>query len=248
VKSRRPAWFIAGLCILGASASRSAPADRGVAVVELFTSEGCSSCPPADALLERIVTDAAKSGRRVYCLAFHVDYWDHLGWKDRFGSAQFTRRQDAYVRRLGASSLYTPQMVINGSDEFVGSDKNAAESAIRDALSRAETATIQVTATAKNGDVSAHCKVAHAPKGAVLQVAWVDAHAVSAPDRGENDGRTLHHTNVVRDLRAVTLASTYDGNVTLKRPEVAEGAVIAWVQSGNAGPVLAAQSVRIPAH
>src|SRR5207344_36570 len=116
VKRVGRAALVPSLVILAAGASHSAPTappDHGIALVELFTSEGCSSCPRADALLERLAADAATSGRPVYCLSFHVDYWDHLGWKDRFSSAAFTERQGEYAKRLGATSLYTPQMVVN---------------------------------------------------------------------------------------------------------------------------------------
>jgi hypothetical protein len=243
--------FVLSLVILAAGASHSAPTappDHGIALVELFTSEGCSSCPPADALLERLATDAATSGRHIYCLSFHVDYWDHLGWKDRFSSAAFTERQGEYAKRLGATSLYTPEMVVNGTDEFVGSDRNAAESAIRDALSRSEEASLKLEATAKGHDVSARCQVAHLPAGAVVNVAWVDAHATSKPSGGENDGRALRHVNVVRDLRSMGLAPGVVGRLSLRRPELSDGAVIAWVQASGSGRVLAAQSVRITAH
>lgn len=199
-------------------------------------------------MLGKLATDAATSGRRVYCLSFHVDYWDHLGWKDRFSSAAFTERQTEYAKSLGATSLYTPEMVVNGSDEFVGSDRNAAESAIRSALSRAEATQLRLSATANGHDVSAQCKVASVPAGAVLNVAWVDAHAVSSPNRGENDGRTLHHANVVRDLRSVALKPGFDGRIGLRRPEVTDGAVIAWVQAPGSGRVLGAGSVRITGH
>src|SRR5439155_1000874 len=94
----------------------------GFALLELFTSEGCSSCPPADALLARLASEARRSGRRVYALSFHVDYWDRLGWKDRFSSAAFTQRQGDYARRFRLASLYTPQLVVNGAQEIVGSD------------------------------------------------------------------------------------------------------------------------------
>ena len=108
----------------------SRPATTGpspVAVVELFTSEGCSSCPPADVLLSKLSAETAKSGSGVYYLAFHVDYWDRLGWPDRFASADYTARQRAYAAAAGTRQVYTPQAVVNGAGKgFVGSDATAA--------------------------------------------------------------------------------------------------------------------------
>ena len=98
-------------------------------VVELFTSEGCSSCPPADALLQRLAA-AGQDGVRVIALGEHVDYWDRLGWKDRFSSGELTARQRTYASRFNIDSIYTPQMVVDGRTEFVGSDASAARSAI----------------------------------------------------------------------------------------------------------------------
>src|SRR5262249_312512 len=238
---RAGAAIVASALLYGAPAGsaqgRTAPATdaTGFALLELFTSEGCSSCPPADALLGRLVSESRDSGRRVYALSFHVDYWDHLGWKDRFSSAAWSRRQGEYARRFHLGSLYTPQLVVNGAQEMVGSDAAQVDAALRTALAGAMRGPVTIQATARGLDVSGHCKVEQAPGGAVVQVAWVDATASSAPGRGENQGRTLHHVNVVRDLRSVPLDRAFDGAVALKRPEAKEGAVIAWVQEAGPG-------------
>ena len=106
-----------------------------VAVVELFTSEGCSSCPPADRLASEIDKTYRSLGKSVYVLAFHVDYWDYIGWKDRFDKHEFSERQMRYGQKFDLTSIYTPQMIVNGSEQFVGSDSRAAEKAIKEALS-----------------------------------------------------------------------------------------------------------------
>ena len=111
----------------GAQTGATVPATP--VVVELFTSEGCSSCPPADALLQRLAA-AGQDGVRVIALGEHVDYWDRLGWKDRFSSGELTARQQTYASRFNIDSIYTPQMVVDGRTEFVGSDASAARSAI----------------------------------------------------------------------------------------------------------------------
>jgi hypothetical protein len=144
----------AALAQAASSAPPPGPASHGVAVIELFTSEGCSSCPPADALLERFVGDAQRSGQPVYGLSFHVDYWDHLGWKDRYSSAAYSQRQSRYARRLGLGSLYTPQMIVNGTREFVGSNRAAADAAIREALANAAPARIRLSASVQGHEVA----------------------------------------------------------------------------------------------
>jgi hypothetical protein len=223
-------------------ADSAAGPGKGIALVELFTSEGCSSCPPADALLGRLVSEPKESGRRVYGLSFHVDYWDRLGWRDRFSSAAFTSRQTEYAHRFGLRSLYTPQMVVNGGREFVGSNSSAVRAAIDESLSRPSEATPGISVTASGHDLYVRCTVAHSPPGATLNVAWVQARAVSSPDRGENGGRTLRHVNVVRDLRTVELRPNFDDVIRLNRPDAENGEVIAWVQEANVGPVLGADA------
>jgi hypothetical protein len=252
----RPGAVILACVLLGcanaaaaAAPGRTAPAvdASGFALLELFTSEGCSSCPPADALLARLVAESRDSGRRVYALSFHVDYWDRLGWKDRFSSAAWSRRQGEYARRFHLGSLYTPQLVVNGAREMVGSDATQVDAALRAALASPTRIPVTVHATARGLGVSVRCKVEQAPAGAVLLLAWVDATASSAPDNGENRGRALHHVNVVRNLHSVALDRGFDGTVELKRPEIRDGAVIAWVQEAGAGAVAGAAAAEVRA-
>jgi len=231
-----------------AATARSSPptpasAVPGFALLELFTSEGCSSCPPADALLAKLANERG----RVIALSFHVDYWDRLGWKDRFSSAAWTARQRAYAERFELSSLYTPQLVVNGSLQIVGSDAAGAERAVRAALANPARVAVAVEATARGNEVTARCRVASPPPHTVLQVAWVDAGESSSPDAGENRGRALHHVNVVRDLRTVPLEGPWDGEVKLRRPGPRSGSVIAWVQAADAGAVLGAVAADIRA-
>jgi len=230
-----------------ASPPGPAPASPGVALVELFTSEGCSSCPPADALLERRVHDAGASGRHVYGVSLHVDYWDQLGWRDRFSSAAVTRRQSQYARRFGLKSIYTPEVVVNGDGECVGSNAGAVNSQIDRALSHASSVTPALSVSASGHELRVRCDVAHPPKGATLEVAWVQSHAVSAPNAGENGGSTLRHANVARDLKTVELGAGFHDVIVLHRPEVQDGEVIAWVQAADQGSVLGAGAVAVRA-
>src|SRR5262249_46590197 len=114
----------------------AAPQTRRPVLVELFTSEGCSSCPPADRALKFLAEQQPVNNAQIIPLAFHVDYWDHLGWKDRFSSHEYTRRQESYVERFGLDSSYTPEMVVDGQAEFVGSDTGRATKVITDAASK----------------------------------------------------------------------------------------------------------------
>jgi hypothetical protein len=223
-----------------AADSHPAPAQNGVALIELFTSEGCSSCPPADALLGRIVADAERGHLAVYALAYHVDYWDHLGWRDRFSSPVFTERQNAYAKRFGLASLYTPQIVVNGERQFVGSDETAARTAIHDGLARPDAVPLTLSTRSAGPEVAVECSAPGAPAGTALEVAWVDDRATSSPDRGENGGRTLHHVHVVRDLRRVRLDERRHASVTLHPPDAVPGRVIAWLEAADGGRVLGA--------
>src|ERR1700712_584509 len=126
---------------INASLGKKAIAEtKGFAVVELFTSEGCSSCPPADELVSRIENEV--KDKPVYILAYHVDYWDRLGWKDVFSSADFSKRQRDYAGYLHLQSVYTPQIVVNGKTEFVGSEEGNLRNAIKSNLQKNSTASI----------------------------------------------------------------------------------------------------------
>jgi hypothetical protein len=232
---------LAVACLTSLSpAARPGSAEHGFALVELFTSEGCSSCPPADALLGRIVAEAERGHLAVYALAYHVDYWDHLGWRDRFSSPEYTQRQDGYAREFGLTSLYTPQMVVNGERQFVGSNESAARAAIRDGLARTDAVLITLSARSASPEVVVDCTAAAAPAGVRLEIGWVDDHATSSPDRGENGGRTLHHVHVVRELQRVPLDGKHHASATLHPPDPGQGRVIAWLEARDGGRVLGA--------
>lgn len=222
-----------------------AVAGDGVAVVELFTSEGCSSCPPADALLAKLATEARKSQQAVYCLSFHVDYWDRLGWKDRFSNRAYTQRQQDYARFLKLDSPYTPQIVINGTEEFLGSDETLVKGGIKLALARKTDASVDLEPSANGDEVVVDYKILGAPAGATLCVAWTEAAAMSNPNRGENRGRKLAHINVVRDFQTITLKEPFTGRLSWKRQGSNPGSVIGFVQDATSRQVLGATSREI---
>jgi hypothetical protein len=233
-----------------ARADEPATSAKGVAVVELFTSEGCSSCPPADDVLTEL---ARTSERPVYALAFHVDYWDDLGWPDRFASRESTMRQRAYARALGMGGLYTPQMIVGGTEQFTGSDHDRATAAVARALSHPTDVPLVVRAHASGRDtVTVDFEAPGAPTGAVLNVAVVERSASTSVRAGENAGKTLHHANVVR----VFLAAPFRvpaGSVVLQVPPSlprGDAEIIAYVQQSTSDhggmPVLGATRATLP--
>ncbi len=220
-----------------ARADESPRTGGGVAVVELFTSEGCSSCPPADGVLAELSRQGREGGEPVYAVAFHVDYWDSLGWPDRFASPEHTARQRAYSRALGARGLYTPQMIVDGSDAFVGSDRGRAFDGVAKALSRRATASVSLHArTSGPGAVTVDYAVKGAPAGAVLHIVVVDRSASVAVRAGENAGRTLHHTDTARALVTVGLARPAGTQVVQVPPDATPEGVLAFVQLPGAEP------------
>ncbi len=173
------------------------------AVVELFTSEGCYSCPPADRLLSKIIDDAREKDRRVFALAFHVDYWDRLGWKDAFSSKVYSDRQREYAHTFKSNSIYTPQMIVNGTIEFVGSEAERAEKEINSALNNPPYAEVEI-ATAFNRDMdmlTVDYKLKGLIENSTVQVALVERDIIREIGHGENGGKTLHHDNVVRSFK-----------------------------------------------
>jgi hypothetical protein len=218
-------------------------------LVELFTSEGCSSCPPADALLERLLSTQRSTGAEVIGLGQHVDYWDQLGWKDRFSSAALTSRQQLYGARFNNESIYTPQMVVDGRVEFVGSDAAAARKAIDRAVA-ARHAVVRIGVEPGTVDrLAVSVAVTDLPpvgRGdrADIMVAVTEDHLRSDVKRGENHGRTLAHAAVVRHLTTVGEAAAEGASSA--RADIAIGSdwqrdnlkVVAFVQERRGRTIL----------
>jgi hypothetical protein len=173
-------------------------------LVELFTSEGCSSCPAADALLAEIDRTQPLPGIRVIVLSEHVDYWNHIGWKDPFSSPAFSRRQEQYARRFQLASIYTPQLVVDGKSEMVGSDERSVRQAILNAAKHPKVPMrVQTSSTGLRIDIDAALA-----DDAVLILASADSSTtVSDVKRGENSGRLLKHVAVVRSLKEIGVVS-----------------------------------------
>lgn len=216
-------------------------------LVELFTSEGCSSCPPADSLLARIEKEQPVPGALAIVLSQHVDYWDQLGWRDPYSSAQFTRRQGVYAGRFNGQGNYTPQMVVDGKVEFVGSDTRRALTAITEAAKKPKggvrlTSVDKKPGAKESGEWTVHVDVDAVSTDAEIMVALVEPSASSQVTRGENGGRALQHVAVVRSLIPaghVTKGNTFMKDVVLKTSAPHQRAVV-FVQAKNQGPVLGA--------
>jgi hypothetical protein len=223
---------------------------KSVAVVELFTSEGCSSCPAADELFGEIVKEARAKRQPVYCLSFHVDYWNNLGWHDPYSDAAFSRRQQEYARVLKSDGVYTPQMIFNGSAECVGSDRRRTRERIDNALKQPADVTLKLSQeeTKVADAVVVSYEVSKPPRGSVLSIALVEAELVSKVSRGENHGRTLRHENVVRAFQTIRLGETDDGTVRFKVPADLvrkNTSVIAYVQDVETGKVAGATAIEL---
>jgi hypothetical protein len=189
-----------GLVILSAGAQTAAAPHRVPVLVELFTSEGCSDCPPADALLERLDATQAVPGADAIVLSEHVTYWNHQGWRDPFSLAEMDERQNEYVQRFGLTSNYTPQMVVDGATQFVGSNAVALETALVHAAQTPKPELAIENARWDGGAVSFAVHV-QAGSSANLIAALAANTTRSEVVHGENAGRTLHHVAVVRVMK-----------------------------------------------
>jgi len=226
-----------------AFSSKERPLNEPFAVVELYTSQGCSSCPRADKVLEQI-TDTYK-GKNVFALGFHVDYWDRLGWKDTFSKQAYSQRQYVYGQRFKNASVYTPQMIVNGTAEFNGGDKSKAFKLINQQLQKKVVAKL-------NGKVSE--LATKLPVQYTISDVQYDKYSVNAVlvknhekvniKRGENSNRQIEYHNIVIDLK--TLDADKKGKVVLEKPKNYNSAnytVLLFLQEKNNGAIIGAKKL-----
>ncbi len=218
----RPVYIaIAGslltVAVLGSVAAKRRPMPPGsgqtgarqFVIAELFTSEGCSSCPPAEALLKHLSEEEPLEGIEIIALEEHVDYWNQLGWTDPFSSRQFSERQEQYASTLHNDGVYTPQLIIDGSAEVVGSRSGEAEEVIQRSASLPKASlSLKEIGERKNGEATFQFKAASLPSALnshklELWVAVTERGLQSEVQAGENFGRRLQHAAVVRSLRKV---------------------------------------------
>lgn len=228
--------------LIGPPYERESP-DRGFAVVELFTSEGCSGCPPADRLLASLRDEYR--GRNVFFLAYHIDYWDRNGWKDSFSLAGATQRQQQYAGWLGLRVLYTPQFVVNGTSGLAGDSRWKLERMIRAALTENRVPGLILRSAVSGESVGIRYKVGNVPADTHIVVALVRKEASVSVARGENRGRLLHHAQVVVDFKSFTLVEA-EQLISFTMPddfEVGGWEAVAFLQDNRTGAVTAASKV-----
>jgi hypothetical protein len=226
----------------------SLPRISPVAVVELFTSEGCSSCPPADRLASQIDKSYKSQNKPVFILAFHVDYWDYIGWKDRFAKHEFSERQRMYGEKFNLETIYTPQMIVNGATQFVGSNSSAAENAIKDALKNNSQYEISMDASWSNPkQLLIKYSLSSVPTNAVINFALVEKNLVNNVTRGENSGRKLEHDNVVREFDTSTAKEKSERILKVAEDiNLDNSTLIAYLQDKDSFKVIGAASTLIP--
>ena len=222
-------------------------------LVELFTSEGCRDCPPADTVLQNLLDASPVTGVQVIGLGQHVDYWDRLGWKDRFSSAALTDRQRVYATRFASESIYTPQMVVDGRAEFVGSDLSAARKAIERALKATHGVVKIDVQTGAANRVPVTVVVRDLPSldrgdRADILVAVTEDGLRSSVSRGENNGKLLRHAAVVRSMTTIGEAAAAGGEARTEIPIASDWRrdnlkVVAFVQARKDRAVLASAAV-----
>jgi len=225
-------WFIAVAALWALSLSGAQAGDKTV-LVELFTSQGCSSCPPADALLEELATRDD-----LVALAFHVDYWDYLGWKDTMGDPAHTDRQKAYARVAGHRSIYTPQMIVGGTEHVVGHKPMAVAGAIEQARAGLPPIALSIELVGDRAVITADPAPDLPGRMVVQLVQYIPRHNVSIK-RGENAGRVVTYVNAVTNVRQL---GRWDGRHGLRlRANIDTGqAVAVIIQEAGPGRVLAA--------
>jgi hypothetical protein len=227
------ALFGATLAMAGTA---GAEGNGAAVVVELYTSQGCSSCPPADEFFAELVKDP-----QVIPLALHVDYWDYIGWEDKFGSAQYTARQKAYAREAGSRMIYTPQVIVGGLDRVEGNQPGEVEAMIRKHLAVAREVRLTV---ARDGEILVISATAEEPFDAPVRVQLVryKPEETVAIERGENAGRTLTYRNIVTSWEAL---GDWTGEAPLSITAKAPGADPAVVILQSQGPSFIHAAARV---
>jgi hypothetical protein len=220
------------LAFFHVSKEKATNALPGFAIVELFTSEGCSSCPPADEVLAKIKKEYPS---KVYLLGFHVDYWNNQGWKDNFSDAAYSKRQQEYGAAFGLNSVYTPQIIVNGQIQFVGSDEAKLRSSLESQLKSNSVSVIEATAAITTDKGVAVSYRLNPSQDEIFHVALIQFRATTNVKKGENGGRILQHVNLVRDFRTILMegGKTIQGSVSMSIPvglSAADCGIIAFVQ------------------
>lgn len=219
---------------------------NGFVVLELFTSQGCSSCPPADVVLGEY---AAQDNPNIIPLAFHVDYWNYIGWKDPFSKAEFTNRQRNYASLLNAQGNYTPQLVINGKHELVGSYKNEIKNFVKEELALKNKYTISIkSAIIYQNVLTIDYETDVAAASNIVNVALVKKKEFTSIKRGENRGLNQTNYNIVYDFKSNAINTKSNNKSSFKfnsEWQKAEFIAVAYVQNTKTGQILTASKALI---
>jgi hypothetical protein len=236
-------FFIAFILLIGMSSFGQTNPDKkavqSFALLELYTSEGCSSCPPADELMGKIQSEY--KDQNLYVLAYHVDYWDKQGWKDIFSKADFTKRQYDYAKFMEKDPIYTPQLIINGKIDYIASQETAVRNGIKSALSKPAVGELSLEANQLDNKLSLNYSITKVSKNSRLFVAVVQKSAKSNVKRGENAHRILSHYQIVRSLSSFALSGDLKGTATIPTPKdfnSKDFEVIGFIQDMNSGTIL----------
>lgn len=238
----------AALTLLAALPAMSHAEDRKpLGVVELFTSQGCNSCPPADAFFSKLVEKGD-----VIALAYHVDYWDYLGWRDTMARPENTERQYAYMKALGSRAVYTPQVIVNGRSHVNGTNAAGIEDDLAEKAQQGEGMLVGIDVAEREDSIVIRVDATSQPAAeANLVLVFYDGPSSIAISRGENSGRTATFVNAVSDFRTAGMWHGKSTEFELPKSEFAEkGGCIALLQSsteaGGPGPILGAAIIRRP--
>jgi hypothetical protein len=240
-------FAIPAVGLILAAAAYGAEPNRVPVLLELFTSEGCSSCPPADQLVEKLDRNQPVAGAELIVLSEHVDYWNRLGWTDPYSSSEFSRRQQAYATQFRTDDIYTPQLVIDGGKQVVGGNWPMAARAIQESLRERKIPVTLRAARSGNGAV-VHIEAPPLESGrGLVYLALAANHAKSRVTRGENGGRELTHVAVVLSLTQVARISAKEGiskdvPVTFDKTDVR---LVVFVQDVRTQRVLGAAQFRV---
>ncbi|TCT43100.1 DUF1223 domain-containing protein [Martelella mediterranea] len=225
----------------------AAGSEKPLGVVELFTSQGCSSCPPADAAIAGLA-----DRKDLIVLSYHVDYWNYLGWADTMSSPENTERQYDYGKAMGRSGVYTPQAVLNGRVQLVGTDANALEQKLRSLADKGQGLSVPVSARMNDEEVDIH--LGDGEGKADVLVVYINAHERIKIERGENAGKVMDYRNIVTDVQTIGMwhgeASTIALPSHVLEPQNSDGCVILLQsrdQNGNPGAIIGATMISSPA-
>jgi len=226
-------FILVALIGLSPTGSASQPQDGPFVVIELFSSEGCSSCPAADLLVSKLTAWARQNNEPVYPLIFHVDYWNNLGWRDVLSSKEFTQRQSDYARIFKDQQVYTPEMIVNGSDAFTGSDQEQLQKDLDHELSIPASVILHISFIKQDNQIIVKYSSEGSTNGDVINIALVERGLSTDVTAGENAGRTLHHDNVVREFRTRPLTqATSQVTIPLSKIfDISQASVIVYVQN-----------------